>query len=198
MSSAQAGQRAVVLVDEYDKPILDALDAPEVARANRDFLRGLYAVIKDSDAHIRFSFITGVSKFSKVSLFSGLNNLTDITLHPGYSALCGYTEADLDTVFAPELGGLDRDRRSATGTTATVGAATRRSTTRSTSCCCSTRASSPPTGSRPARRRFWSTRCSRGGSVRWRSTACSAARSCCRPSTSATCRPRRCCSRPAT
>ena len=107
-SSAQAGQRAVVLVDEYDKPILDALDAPEVARANRDFLRGLYAVIKDSDAHIRFSFITGVSKFSKVSLFSGLNNLKDITLHPPYSALCGYTEADLDAVFAPELAGLDR------------------------------------------------------------------------------------------
>ena len=103
------GQRVVVLIDEYDKPILDALDTPAIARANRDYLRGLYAVIKDSDAHIRFSFITGVSKFSKVSLFSGLNNLTDITLDPGYSAICGYTEADLDTVFAPELPGLDRD-----------------------------------------------------------------------------------------
>ena len=110
MSSVRAGQRAVILVDEYDKPILDALDAPEVARANRDFLRGLYAVVKDCDAHIRFSFITGVSKFSKVSLFSGLNNLTDITLEPDYSAICGYTDADLDTVFAPELGGLDRDQ----------------------------------------------------------------------------------------
>ena len=75
----QAGQTVTVLVDEYDKPILDALDAPEVARANRDFLRGLYAVVKDCDAHIRFSFITGVSKFSKVSLFSGLNNLTATT-----------------------------------------------------------------------------------------------------------------------
>ena len=103
------GQRVVVLIDEYDKPILDALDTPEVARANRDYLRGLYAVVKDSDAHIRFSFITGVSKFSKVSLFSGLNNLTDITLDPGYSAICGYTDADLDTVFAPELPGLDRE-----------------------------------------------------------------------------------------
>ena len=106
----QSGQPVAVLVDEYDKPILDALDAPEVARANRDFLRGLYAVVKDCDAHIRFSFITGVSKFSKVSLFSGLNNLTDITLEPDYSAICGYTDADLDTVFAPELGGLDRDQ----------------------------------------------------------------------------------------
>ena len=53
-----AGQRVVVLVDEYDKPILDALDVPEVARANRDFLRGLYATIKDSEAHIRFSFLS--------------------------------------------------------------------------------------------------------------------------------------------
>ncbi len=100
----------VVLIDEYDKPMLDALEVPEIARANRDFLRGLYAVIKDSDAHVRFTFITGVSKFSKVRLFSGLNNLTDITLDPRYSALCGYTEADLDTMFAPELPGLDRDQ----------------------------------------------------------------------------------------
>jgi len=106
----QAGQPVAVLIDEYDKPILDALDLPEVARANRDFLRGLYAVIKDCDAYVRFTFITGVSKFSKVSLFSGLNNLTDITLEPSYSALCGYTDADLDAVFAPELPGLDRDQ----------------------------------------------------------------------------------------
>ena len=105
----QAGQPVAVLIDEYDKPILDALDVPEVARANRDFLRGLYATIKDSDAHIKFTFLTGVSKFSKVSLFSGLNNLKDITLDPRYSAICGYTDADLDAVFAPELPGLDRD-----------------------------------------------------------------------------------------
>ena len=104
----RTGQTAAVLVDEYDKPILDALEVPDVARANRDFLRGLYAVIKDCDAHVRFTFITGVSKFSKVSLFSGLNNLKDITLDPRYSAVCGYTETDLDTVFAPELPGLDR------------------------------------------------------------------------------------------
>ena len=106
----RSGQRVAVLVDEYDKPILDALEVPEVARANRDLLRGLYSTVKFADAHIRFTFITGVSKFSKVSLFSGLNNLTDITLEPEYSALCGYTDADLDTVFAPELPGLDRDQ----------------------------------------------------------------------------------------
>ncbi len=104
----QTGQRVAVLIDEYDKPILDALDAPKVARANRDFLRGVYAVIKDSDAHVKFTLLTGVSKFSKVSLFSGLNNLRDLTLSPRYSALCGYTDADLDAVFAPELPGLDR------------------------------------------------------------------------------------------
>ena len=105
----QAGQPVVVLVDEYDKPILDALEAPDIARANREFLWGVYSVIKDCDAHVRFTFLTGVSKFSKVSLFSGLNNLTDITLEPEYSAVCGYTEQDLDSVFAPELEGLDRD-----------------------------------------------------------------------------------------
>ena len=106
----RTGQRVAVLVDEYDKPILDALEEPDVARANRNYLRGLYSVIKDCDAHVRFCFLTGVSKFSKVSLFSGLNNLVDITLEPPYSALCGYTEGDLDTVFAPELPGLDRER----------------------------------------------------------------------------------------
>ena len=70
---------------------------------------GLYGVIKDSDAHIRFTLLTGVSKFSKVNLFSGLNNLLDITLEPEFSSICGYTEADLDAVFAPELPGLGRE-----------------------------------------------------------------------------------------
>ena len=105
-----SGQRVVVLVDEYDKPILDVLGEPSVARANRGFLRSLYGVIKAGDARIRFTFLTGVSKFSKVNLFSQLNNLTDITLDPAYSSICGYTEGDLDTVFAPELDGLDRER----------------------------------------------------------------------------------------
>ena len=104
----RAGRRVVVLVDEYDKPILDALDEPDVARANRDDLRGLYGTVKSCDAHVELTFITGVSKFSRVSLFSDLNNLIDLTVDPDYSAICGYTEADLDAVFAPELPGLDR------------------------------------------------------------------------------------------
>ncbi|MEN9868479.1 MAG: hypothetical protein RL748_4069 [Pseudomonadota bacterium] len=104
----QSGQRVVVLVDEYDKPILDRLDQADTARSMREELKNIYSVIKNEDAHIRFAFLTGVTKFSKVSLFSGLNNLEDITLDPAYSALCGYTEHDLNSVFAPELPGLDK------------------------------------------------------------------------------------------
>ena len=106
----QTGRTVVVLVDEYDKPILDTLSTPETALANRDYLSGLYGMIKSNDAHVRFTLVTGVSKFSKVSIFSDLNNLTDITLDRRYPAICGYTERDLDTVFAPELAGLDRER----------------------------------------------------------------------------------------
>ena len=106
----RSGRRVVVLVDEYDKPILDMLGTPAVASANRDILRNVYGVIKASDARIRFTLLTGVSKFSKVNLFSQLNNLTDITLDPAYSSICGYTEHDLDTVFAPALEGIDRER----------------------------------------------------------------------------------------
>jgi len=108
-AAACFGQRAVVLVDEYDKPILDCIESPEIARQIREVLKDFYSVIKDSDAHIKFVLLTGVSKFSRVSLFSGLNNLNDITLDARYSDICGYTDVDVDTVFAPELPGLDRE-----------------------------------------------------------------------------------------
>lgn len=107
-SHERFGQRVVILVDEYDKPILDNITRPDIAREMRDGLRDFYSVIKDSDAHVKFAFLTGVSKFSKVSIFSGLNNLQDITVDARYSTICGYTEYDVDTVFAPELSGLDR------------------------------------------------------------------------------------------
>ena len=103
------GQRVVVLVDEYDKPILDNITDTPTATDMREGLKNLYSVLKGADEHLKFVFITGVSKFSKVSLFSGLNNLKDITLDARYSALCGYTDEDVDTVFAPELPGLDRE-----------------------------------------------------------------------------------------
>lgn len=106
----QTGQRVVVLVDEYDKPILDNISNTPIATEMREGLKNLYSVLKGSDEHVQFVFITGVSKFSKVSLFSGLNNLQDITLKPRYSAICGYTDAEVDSVFAPELFDLDRQK----------------------------------------------------------------------------------------
>ncbi len=110
LSHQKYGEKVVVLIDEYDKPILDNITDSPMALIMREGLKNLYSAIKQADANIRFVFMTGVSKFSKVSLFSGLNNLNDITLNPNYSALCGYTDADIDSVFAPELPGLDRDQ----------------------------------------------------------------------------------------
>ncbi|MCB1920635.1 MAG: AAA family ATPase [Candidatus Competibacteraceae bacterium] len=101
------GQPVVALVDEYDKPILDNLQDPEQARAMREGLRNLYSVIKRLDPHLKFVLLTGVSKFSKVSLFSDLNNLKDITLDPRVATLCGYTEPELTTAFAEHLQGVD-------------------------------------------------------------------------------------------
>ena len=104
------GQRVVVLVDEYDKPVLDVIDNPGMAAANRDDLREFYGTIKGSTKDVRFVFVTGVSMLSQSSLYSGLNNLDNISLEPEYAAICGYTDTDLDTVFAPELPGLDREQ----------------------------------------------------------------------------------------
>lgn len=105
---AKFGQRVVILVDEYDKPILDYIEKEEIARDMRDSLSLFYSAIKELDPCLEFVLLTGVSKFSKVNLFSKLNNLKDITIDKRYSALCGYTEADLDTVFAPEVATIDR------------------------------------------------------------------------------------------
>lgn len=103
------GRAVAVLIDEYDKPILDNITDYDTALLMREGLKNFYSVIKSADADIHFAFMTGVSKFSKVSLFSGLNNLNDITLDARYSSLCGYTDADVDSVFGPELAGLDRE-----------------------------------------------------------------------------------------
>lgn len=100
--------KVVVLVDEYDKPMLDNLGA-DLLLVMRDVLRGFYSVIKDCDAYIQFAMLTGVSKFSKVNLFSGLNNPNDITLNKKYSALCGYTQDELESVFADCLQDVDLD-----------------------------------------------------------------------------------------
>jgi hypothetical protein len=100
-------QKVVILIDEYDKPILDNLTNTPVALQIREGLKNLYSVIKDCDEWLKFVFLTGVSKFSKVSLFSGLNNLEDICLIPDYALICGYTESDLKAVFGDKLAGVD-------------------------------------------------------------------------------------------
>ena len=98
-------QKVVILIDEYDKPMIEYLEAEEIEKANqiRNVLKNFYGIIKASDAFLRFVFITGVSKFSKVSVFSDLNNLRDITLSEQFAVLLGYTETELQHYFEPYL-----------------------------------------------------------------------------------------------
>ncbi len=100
-------RKVVILVDEYDKLILDNLDQVEMAKAAREILKDLYTTIKESDEYIKFAFLTGVSKFAKVSIFSGLNNLEDISLNTDYAAICGYTQHDLEATFSSHLQNVD-------------------------------------------------------------------------------------------
>ena len=104
------GQKVVVLIDEYDKPMLDNIENIEQAKEVREGLKNLYSVMKARDAEIQFIFMTGVTKFSKVSIFSGINQLEDITLHPHYATICGYTQQDLETAFGEHLNGVDWGR----------------------------------------------------------------------------------------
>jgi len=100
----------VVLVDEYDKPILNVVENLSQAKENREFIKGFYEVLKDNDEYLKFVFLTGVSKFSKASIFSGLNNLTDISLDEKYGNICGYTQNDIDTTFKSYLEGVDLEK----------------------------------------------------------------------------------------
>ncbi len=99
----KSGQKVVVLIDEYDKPILDNITNKETAIELREALKNIYSVLKDADTYLKFVFITGVSKFSKVSIFSGLNNLRDITLDREYATICGYTQEEFERVFRDRL-----------------------------------------------------------------------------------------------
>jgi hypothetical protein len=103
-------EKVVILIDEYDKPILDSIDLPEIASEIREGIASFYSVIKGSDEFLKFAFLTGVSKFTKTSIFSGLNNITDITLNPNYGNICGYTQYDIETSFLPYLDGVDLDK----------------------------------------------------------------------------------------
>lgn len=96
-------QKVVVLVDEYDKPIQDVIIDIAQAKKNRDVLRNVFSVLKGADQYLRFVFMTGVSKFSKVSIFSGLNNLLDITLDNRFSTILGITEDEVTTYFSKHI-----------------------------------------------------------------------------------------------
>ena len=101
----QTGQRTVILVDEYDKPILDALDTP-LEDANREILKAFYSTFKGADEYLRFVLLTGVTKFSQVSVFSGFNQPKDISMDNHYEALCGVTQVELEHYFAEPIANL--------------------------------------------------------------------------------------------
>ena len=98
------GERVAVIIDEYDKPLVSTLDAADLHLEMRKALKGFYGLLKSADAHLKFVFLTGVSKFSKVSVFSDLNHLTDLSLDPQYADLCGITQEELEKDFEPEIG----------------------------------------------------------------------------------------------
>ena len=103
-ASEKTGKRVVVLVDEYDKPLLETMTIlPEKEEENRAIFKGLFGVLKKMDAYLHFYMFTGVTKFSKVSIFSDLNQLTDISLNGKYNNICGITQAELEKNFAPHI-----------------------------------------------------------------------------------------------
>jgi len=103
-------QKVVVLIDEYDKPILDVIEDIEKAKRNRDILKKFFEILKPSDPYLKLVFLTGVSRFSKVSIFSGLNQLNDITVDPNFATVCGYAQFELENVFEDRLKDFDREK----------------------------------------------------------------------------------------
>ena len=99
----QTGKQVVILVDEYDKPLLQTIDNEELHDKFKGILKGVYSVLKGCDKYIRFGMLTGVTKFSKISLFSDLNNLMDISLDENYTDICGITEEEIKTNFVEHL-----------------------------------------------------------------------------------------------
>ena len=104
--AASTGERVVILVDEYDKPLLQTIDNDQLQNRYRTLLKGFYGNLKTCDEYIRFALLTGVTKFSHVSIFSDLNNLTDISLDGRYADLCGITSEELHHCFAPDIQAL--------------------------------------------------------------------------------------------
>ena len=107
----QTGKQAVILVDEYDKPLLQTMGVNEPLNEQyRNTLKAFYSVIKTCDQYIRFAFLTGVTKFSKISIFSDLNNLRDISIEEDYAGICGITQKELEVNFQPEIQALAQRR----------------------------------------------------------------------------------------
>ena len=102
----KTGRNVVVLVDEYDKPILQAIGNEELQTEFRNALKAFYGVLKSADGDLRFAMLTGVTKFSKVSVFSDLNNLNDISMDDRYNEICGISQQELHDVFDEEIGKL--------------------------------------------------------------------------------------------
>ena len=105
----KTGLQAVVLVDEYDKPLLNIMGNEPLVDTYRAILKSFYGVLKGEDAHIRFIFITGVTRFDKVSIFSDLNNLNDISLDRRFTGICGITQDELEKDFIPEIENMSED-----------------------------------------------------------------------------------------
>ena len=105
-ASEKSGRKVVVLVDEYDKALAHSMDKPQLNDELREFFKGFYGVLKGMDHCLRFVFLTGITKFSKVSIFSDLNQLKDVSLSEQYAGVCGISEDELLHYFAPEIGAL--------------------------------------------------------------------------------------------
>lgn len=103
LAKEESGKGCVVLVDEYDKPLLEVLESDAMEEHNKAVFKGFFGTLKNNDDYLRFVFITGVTKFSKVSIFSDLNQLEDISLDEAYSGICGMTEEEIRAAFQPEL-----------------------------------------------------------------------------------------------
>ena len=102
----KTGEKVVVLIDEYDKPLLRTLFNDDLHDVYREMLTGFYTVLKDADRYLRFVFITGVTKFSQLGIFSNLNQLMDISMAPDYATICGMTQVEIERDFQPELAAL--------------------------------------------------------------------------------------------
>lgn len=111
ITSLASDSKVAVLIDEYDYPIISNLDHLEVANQNRELLKGFFTTLKNLDNYLKLTFVTGISKFSQVSLFSGANHLQDLTMHPSYAKAMGYTQEELKHNFAAHIHAIAAERK---------------------------------------------------------------------------------------